>query len=40
LHKASYNGVVTTYAYDESGNLKKAPITVYGFKAGMPTPVQ
>ena len=40
LHKASYKGVVTTYAYDENGNLKKAPITVYGFKAGMPTPVQ
>ena len=40
LHKASYKGVVTTYAYDENGNLRKAPITVYGFKAGMPTPVQ
>ena len=40
MHKASYKGVVTTYAYDENGNLKKAPITVYGFKAGMPTPVQ
>ena len=40
LHKASYKGVVTTYAYDENGNLKKAPITVYGFKDGMPTPVQ
>jgi branched-chain amino acid transport system substrate-binding protein len=40
LHKASHKGVVTTYAYDENGNLKKAPITVYGFKGGMPTPVQ
>ncbi|MEO7937780.1 MAG: branched-chain amino acid ABC transporter substrate-binding protein [Burkholderiaceae bacterium] len=40
MHKASYKGVVTTYAYDENGNLQKAPITVYGFKAGMPTPVQ
>lgn len=40
LHKASYKGVVTTYAYDENGNLRKAPITVYGFKAGMPIPVQ
>jgi branched-chain amino acid transport system substrate-binding protein len=40
LHKASYKGVVTTYAYDENGNLKKAPITVYGFKGGLPTPVQ
>ena len=40
LHKASYKGIVTTYAYDEKGNLQKAPITVYTFKAGMPTPVQ
>jgi ABC-type branched-subunit amino acid transport system substrate-binding protein len=40
LHKASYKGVVTNYAYDENGNLQKAPITVYGFKAGQPTPVQ
>ncbi len=40
LHKASYKGVVTTYGYDENGNLQKAPITVYGFKAGQPTPVQ
>ena len=40
LHKGSYKGIVTTYAYDDKGNLQKAPITVYGFKAGMPTPVQ
>jgi ABC-type branched-subunit amino acid transport system substrate-binding protein len=40
MHKASYKGIVTTYAYDDKGNLQKAPITVYGFKAGMPTPVQ
>ena len=40
LHKGSYKGVMTTYAYDEKGNLKKAPITIYTFKAGAPTPVQ
>jgi ABC-type branched-subunit amino acid transport system substrate-binding protein len=40
LHKASYKGIVTTYAYDDKGNLQKAPITVYGFKGGMPVPVQ
>lgn len=40
LHKGSYKGIVTTYAYDDKGNLQKAPITVYTFKAGMPTPVQ
>ncbi len=40
LHKASYKGIVTTYAYDDKGNLQKAPITVYTFKAGAPVPVQ
>lgn len=40
LHKASYKGIVTTYAYDDKGNLQKAPITVYGFKAGAPVPLQ
>ncbi len=40
LHKASYKGIVTTYAYDDKGNLQKAPITVYGFKAGVPVPLQ
>ena len=40
LHKASYKGIVTTYAYDDKGNLQKAPITVYTFKAGTPVPVQ
>ncbi len=40
LHKASYKGIVTTYAFDDKGNLQKAPITVYGFKAGVPVPLQ
>jgi ABC-type branched-subunit amino acid transport system substrate-binding protein len=40
LHKASYKGIVTTYAYDDKGNLQKAPITVYGFKNGAPVPLQ
>lgn len=40
MHKSSYKGIVTTYAYDDKGNLLKAPITVYGFKNGAPVPVQ
>ncbi len=40
LYKSSYKGIVTTYAYDDKGNLEKAPITVYGFKAGAPYPIQ
>jgi ABC-type branched-subunit amino acid transport system substrate-binding protein len=40
MYKSSYKGIVTTYTYDDKGNLQKAPITVYGFKNGAPVPVQ
>jgi branched-chain amino acid transport system substrate-binding protein len=39
LYSASYKGVAGTYAYDEKGNMKKAPVTVYTFKGGQPTPL-
>lgn len=32
MYKASYKGIMGTYAYDDKGNLKQAPITVYTFK--------
>ena len=32
IYKASYKGIMGTYAYDDKGNLKQAPITVYTFK--------
>ena len=40
MHKSSYKGIVTTYAYDDKGNLQKAPVTVYVFKNSVPVPVQ
>jgi branched-chain amino acid transport system substrate-binding protein len=39
IYKSSYKGIVTTYAYDDKGNLQKAPVTIYVFKNGLPTPV-
>lgn len=39
LYKGSYKGIASTYAYDEKGNLKKAPITFYTFKGGVPVPL-
>ena len=39
VFEASYQGVAGTYAYDENGNLKQAPITVLTFKNAAPTPL-
>ena len=32
MYKASYKGIMGTYTYDDKGNLKQAPITVYTFR--------
>lgn len=39
IYKATYKGVAGTYAYDEKGNRKQAPITVYTFKNALPVPL-
>jgi ABC-type branched-subunit amino acid transport system substrate-binding protein len=39
MQKGSYKGVAGTYAYDDKGNMKQAPITVYTFKNEAPTPL-
>lgn len=39
MQKGSYKGVAGTYAYDDKGNMKQAPITVYTFKNASPTPL-
>lgn len=39
MQKGSYKGVAGTYAYDDKGNMKQAPITVYNFKNASPTPL-
>ena len=37
LYKTTYKGVAATYAYDDKGNMKQAPITVFTFKNAAPT---
>ena len=39
MRKGSYKGVVGTYAYDDKGNMKQAPVTVYTFKNATATPL-
>ncbi len=39
MRKGSYTGVAGTYAYDDKGNMKQAPITVYTFKNAQATPL-
>ena len=39
IYKTSYKGVAATYAYDEKGNMKQAPITVFTFKNAVPVPL-
>jgi len=39
LVKGSYKGVAGTYAFDEKGNMKQSPVTVFTFKNGQPTPL-
>jgi ABC-type branched-subunit amino acid transport system substrate-binding protein len=39
IYKTSYKGMSGTFGFDDKGNLKSAPITIYTFKAGAPTPL-
>jgi len=39
MHKSSYKGIVGSYSYDDKGNMKQAPITVYAFKNAVPVPL-
>lgn len=39
IYKSSYKGIAGTYAYDDKGNMKQAPITVYTFKNAVPVPL-
>ena len=36
IAKMTYKGVAGTYAYDDKGNMKQSPVTVYTFKGGVP----
>ncbi|HJV74437.1 MAG TPA: branched-chain amino acid ABC transporter substrate-binding protein [Noviherbaspirillum sp.] len=39
LKKGSFKGVAGTYAFDEKGNMKQSPVTVFTFKNGQPVPL-
>ena len=39
MYQLSYKGVAGTYAYDDKGNLKQAPITVLPLRNGAPVPL-
>jgi len=39
IYKSSYKGIMGTYSYDDKGNMKQAPITVYTFKNAVPVPL-
>ena len=39
LYKTTYKGVAASYSYDDKGNLKQAPITVFTFKNAAPVPL-
>src|SRR5471030_1665288 len=35
----SYKGVAGTYAFDEHGDMKQSPVTIFTFKNGIPVPL-
>ena len=39
MHKISYKGVAGTYEYDDKGNMKQAPVTVYQYKNSVAVPL-
>jgi ABC-type branched-subunit amino acid transport system substrate-binding protein len=39
LYKISYKGVAGTYSFDDKGNMKSSPVTIFTFKNGQPTPI-
>ena len=39
IGKGSYKGVAGTYAFDDKGNMKSSPVTIFTFKNGQPTPL-
>lgn len=39
MHKMTYKALSGTYSFDENGNMKQAPVTVFTFKNGLPAPL-
>ena len=39
ISAGSYKGIAGTYAFDEHGDMKQSPVTIFNFKAGVPSPL-
>lgn len=39
MYKLTHKGVAGTYSYDDKGNMKQSPVTVYTFKDGVAVPL-
>jgi branched-chain amino acid transport system substrate-binding protein len=39
MYRMTHKGVAGTYSYDDKGNMKQSPVTVYTFKGGLPVPL-
>ena len=39
IASGSYKGIAGTYAFDERGDMKQSPVTIFTFKAGQPVPL-
>jgi len=39
IGSGSYKGIAGTYAFDERGDMKQSPVTIFTFKAGQPVPL-
>jgi ABC-type branched-subunit amino acid transport system substrate-binding protein len=39
IAKGEFKGVAGTYAFDDKGNMKSSPVTIFTFKGGQPVPV-
>ncbi|MBV6325243.1 branched-chain amino acid ABC transporter substrate-binding protein [Duganella violaceipulchra] len=39
ISAGSYKGVAGTYSFDEHGDMKQSPVTIFNFKGGQPVPL-
>ncbi|USX15608.1 branched-chain amino acid ABC transporter substrate-binding protein [Oxalobacteraceae bacterium OTU3CAMAD1] len=39
IGSGSYKGIAGTYAFDERGDMKQSPVTIFTFKGGQPVPL-
>ncbi|TFV89261.1 branched-chain amino acid ABC transporter substrate-binding protein [Oxalobacteraceae bacterium OM1] len=39
IAKGTYKGVAGTYSFDDKGNMKQSPVTIFTFRNSQPTPI-